>query len=426
MRKYVYEAHAALKRIYADKTFGDEALTVAGASPMGTKLVYGVLENDILLDYILSQCIERKPRLDAMILLKIGTYALRELDDVPDYAIVSECVEVCKNIPNANGASGFVNAVLKRVAKKQYELPREGDKNYLSVMTSTPQWMIDRLEREYSKEIALEIVTAPPCEFEHIRVNGKTSSMDEVTGVLKSAGEEFSISDAGGIIARMSDCLKPLFQSGKITYQSPSSMLAVRALNAKRGDNILDMCAAPGGKSVYLSELIGDGRIVACDVNPARLKQIEKYAERMGATGIVPVLHDGTTFNPRFKDAFDKVLVDAPCSCFGTFKKHPDIFLRRNEKDIPKLAAIQKELLKNAAQYVKPGGTLVYSTCSVFDEENRDAIKSLLVAGRFTLQKIGGLDDVAGGRYAHSDGSVRILPIGIYDGFYIAKMRRNK
>lgn len=426
MRKYILEAHAALKRIYADKSYSDESLGRGEVSALTTKLVYGVLENDVRLEYILSQLVLKKPRLDVTILLKIGGYALANLTDVPDYAIVSECVEAAKKLKDARGASGFVNAVLKRIAARDYKLPSEGDGEFLSVATSKPQWFIDRLTREYGQEQAEAVLFEKPYELEHIRINARLSDMNEVTAALDAAGESYSVSEVGGINVRVCDAVKALFSSGKVTYQSPSSMLAVRALGIKDGCKALDLCSAPGGKAVYMSELNRAGSVVACDLYPFRVKQLERYVERMRANNVLPALMDATKPNPRFKDAFDCVLVDAPCSCFGTFLKHPDVFVQRGEEQISKLAATQRAILKNAMDYVRVGGALVYSTCTLFNEENYDVVKRALTGGRFALEKIDGLECVQSGKYAQNNGSVRVLPHEAYDGFYIAKLVRKK
>lgn len=426
MRKYIFEAHAALKKIYLDKSYGDEALGRGDVSALGTKLTYGVLENDILLEYILDECVSKRPRSDVWILLKIGAYALLELTNVPQYAIVSECVEVSKRIRDAKGASGFVNAVLKRVAARDYKLPEEGDKNYTSVTTSKPQWFIDRLTREYGEEETKALLATRADGLEHIRANSRLTTIENVAKTLSEAGESFEFTDAGGLSVRVSDVVKKLFASGEITYQSPSSMLAVQAMGVTEGSAVLDLCSAPGGKAAYLSELNETGKITACELHPFRLKQIIKYAERMRATNILPMQFDATKFEKRFANAFDFVLVDAPCSCFGTYLKHPDVFLRRGESEISKLAATQKQILNNAAKYVAKGGVVLYSTCTIFDEENIDVVKPLLEDGKFALEHIDALDGIDGGKYSDNNGAVRILPHGAYDGFFIAKLRRKK
>lgn len=426
MRKYIFEAHAALKRIYLSGSYSDESIGRGEVSSLATKLTYGVLENDVRLEYILSQCVQKKPKADVWILLKLGAYSLENLTDIPAYAIVSECVEVAKRLKDAAGASGFVNAVLKRVSSRGYTLPATGDPDYLSIATSKPKWFVDRLIKEYGMQAAQDALFEQSDGLEHIRANSRRATLDDIAAKFDEAGEAYARTDVGGMQVRVSDLVKKLFADGLVTYQSPSSMLAVQALGIREGADILDMCSAPGGKAVYMSELDRSGRIVACELHSFRLRQLQNYAERFGADNIMPVLADASKPNPRWKDAFDYVLVDAPCSCFGTFKKHPDVFLRRGEKEVSELAKTQKAILKNAALCVKKGGAIVYSTCTLFDEENADVVKGMLTGGRFVLEHIDGLDGIDGGKYAQNDGSIRILPHGIYDGFYIAKLRRKK
>ena len=201
-------------------------------------------------------------------------------------------------------------------------------------------------------------------------------------------------------------------------------MLAVQALELKSSDRVLDICSAPGGKSVYASELCKDGEVIACELHPHRIKLIEKYKKRMHADNVKSVGCDATIFKPEWKEAFDRVLADVPCSCFGTFLKHPDVFTSRGEKEISSLAATQKRILKNASEYVKKGGVLVYSTCTLFDEENGAVVAELLKDGKFKLERISAVDGLDGGQYADNDGGVQILPHDEYDGFYIAKLRK--
>lgn len=422
MRKYIFEAHDILRRIYRDGSYSDDALNKSKPSPLALKITYGVLENDLKLDYIISQLTTRKPKQDALILLKIGAYSLLNLDDVPKYAIVSECVEAAKRIPDARGASGFVNAVLKKISAGEFRLKRKGESGYLSVEYSKPQWFVDRLTKEYGEERVLEAITAPACEEEHIRVNRRKFTARELEKALAEGGDSFEKTPVGGYITRVNDVVKQLFAEGKITYQSPSSMLAVKALGVKDGADVLDMCSAPGGKAVYMSEFDMGGRIVACELYPHRIAQIEKYKERMGANNILSVQCDASKYNEKWKDSFDYVLVDAPCSCFGTYVKHPDVFLQRGEEDVKKLAQTQSAILKTAMKYVKVGGKLVYSTCTLFDEENIDVVKGAL-NDNFKLCRIEGKEFE--GNVAE-DGTVRILPNGVYDGFFIAKLKRVK
>ncbi len=422
MRKYIFEAHAALKKVYKEGSYSDEALGRGKVSALATKLVYGVLENDVRLEYIISSLAPKRPKPDTVILLKIGAYALENLSDLPKYAIVSECVEVAKSLNDVRGASGFVNAVLKKIADGNYRLPKKTDKEYKSVLFSKPAWFIDRLEREYGEEVANRVLKEKPFELTHLRVREGTS-LEYVKTILDKAGEEYLESEVGGLCVKISESVKSLFAKGIVTYQSPSSMLAVRALAPFDGD-ALDLCAAPGGKSVYMSELIKGGRVISCDIHPHRVELIKKYAKRMRVDNVSACLFDATKFNKDWEGKFSRVLADVPCSCFGTFLKRPDVFLSRGEEDIKKLAEVQRAIIKNASRYVAKDGVLLYSTCTLFKEENKEAISLLLAEGNFRLEHISAIEDVDGGAYAQNDGSVQILPHAEYDGFYMARLRR--
>ena len=423
MKKYFLEAHRILTKVYSDGTYSNMAFYGSDTKDMTTKLVYGVLETDVRSEYIISALVDKTPQRAVKLMLKIGIYALENLTDVPDFAIVSECVEATKAI-GKGGASGFVNAVLKKVAKKQYPLPAEDNKIYLSVTYSKPQWFVDKLIKQYGKDIAIDILSAQSDHLEHIRVNTRRGDMDKVISELKRANESYTLSEVGGIIARGTATVKRMFDDGLVTYQSTSSMLAVQALEVGECDSVLDLCSAPGGKAVYISELCPKGKVTACELHPHRVSLIEKYKKRMRAVGVVAAQYDATKLNEKWINAFDRVLVDVPCSCFGTFLKHPDVFLSREEADIAKLSATQKQILSNAAQYVKKDGVLVYSTCTLFDEENGAVVNSLLDKGGFALEKITAAEVIDSGKYKDNTGSIQILPHGEYDGFYIARLRK--
>ncbi|MDE7373534.1 MAG: methyltransferase domain-containing protein, partial [Clostridia bacterium] len=305
-----------------------------------------------------------------------------------------------------------------------YSLPNKDDKNYLSVTYSKPQWFIDKLEKQYGYDTMLEIITAKSEHLEHIRVNSRLNTVDNVVDALNAKGEKCRISEVGGIIARGTPTVKRMFDEGLLTYQSPSSMLAVQALDLKSDDKVLDICSAPGGKAIYASELCKNGEVVACELHSHRIKLIEKYRKRMRADNVKAVQCDATVFNAEWKESFDRILADVPCSCFGTFLKHPDVFTSRGEKEISSLAGTQKRILKNAGEYVKKGGVLVYSTCTLFDEENGAVVAELLGDGKFELEHIAAVETLDGGQYADNNGSVQILPHNEYDGFYIAKLRK--
>lgn len=426
MRKHIDSAYKILSKVYQDGTYSNMAFLGERVSDMSTRLVYGTLEENVKIDYILSQLIEKKPQKSVLTLLKIGTYALLNLSDVPKFAIVSECVEVAKS-NGKGGASGFINAVLKKVADGKYSLPKESDENYLSVTYSKSQWFCDKLEKQYGKEVARIILSAKSTTLEHIRINSRMATESDVEFLLKKNKTDFKKSDVGGYIVKANDTVRHMFDKGLVTFQSPSSILAVKALGVTDGAQILDICSAPGGKAVYMSELCPHGKVVACDLYPHRVALIQKYKNRMHTPNVKAVQADACVLNEEWKDAFDFVLCDAPCSCLGTFKKHPDVFLNKDERCISELAATQRQILENAAKYLKVGGAMVYSTCTLFEEENENVVHDFLEKNvDFVLEHISGLEKIDGGKYLDNKGMIQILPHDEYDGFFIAKIRRVK
>jgi tRNA and rRNA cytosine-C5-methylases len=426
MRKHIDSAYKILSKVYQDGTYSNMAFLGERVSDMSTRLVYGTLEENVKIDYILSQLIEKKTQKSVLTLLKIGTYALLNLSDVPKFAIVSECVEVAKS-NGKGGASGFINAVLKKVADGKYSLPKESDENYLSVTYSKPQWFCDKLEKQYGKEVARIILSAKSTTLEHIRINSRMATESDVEFLLKKNKTDFKKGDVGGYIVKANDTVRHMFDKGLVTFQSPSSILAVKALGVTDGAQILDICSAPGGKAVYMSELCPHGKVVACDLYPHRVALIQKYKNRMHTPNVKAVQADACVLNEEWKDAFDFVLCDAPCSCLGTFKKHPDVFLNKDERCISELAATQRQILENAAKYLKVGGAMVYSTCTLFEEENENVVHDFLEKNvDFVLEHISGLEKIDGGKYLDNKGMIQILPHDEYDGFFIAKIRRVK
>lgn len=426
MRKHIDSAYKILSKVYQDGTYSNMAFLGERVSDMSTRLVYGTLEENVKIDYILSQLIEKKPQKCVLTLLKIGTYALLNLSDVPKFAIVSECVEVAKS-NGKGGASGFINAVLKKVADGKYSLPKESDENCLSVTYSKPQWFCDKLEKQYGKEVARIILSAKSTTLEHIRINSRMATESDVEFLLKKNKTDFKKSDVGGYIVKANDAVRHMFDKGLVTFQSPSSILAVKALGVTDGAQILDICSAPGGKAVYMSELCPHGKVVACDLYPHRVALIQKYKNRMHTPNVKAVQADACVLNEEWKDTFDFVLCDAPCSCLGTFKKHPDVFLNKDESCISELAATQRQILENAAKYLKVGGAMVYSTCTLFEEENENVVHDFLEKNvDFVLEHISGLEKIDGGKYLDNKGMIQILPHDEYDGFFIAKIRRVK
>ena len=414
MKEHILSALKLLSEIYRDRTYADRVFDGESASALSERLVFGVLERGTEIDYILSRLVGKRPKKQVETLLKIGVYALLYIDNIPDYAIVSECVEAARSI-GKEGACGFINAVLKRVARREYVLPDPSDENYLSVHYSVPEWFARRLVEEYGRQRAESVLEDKGTECVHLRVNSRISSNDAVKKLLDAHAQEYVPSAAGGYLTRVTPLVRSLFAEGVVTYQSPSSMLAVQGLAPGGRTEILDLCSAPGGKAVYASELAPAATVTACDVHPHRIELIKKYASRMHADNVRPVLSDATVFEPRFEERFDFVMADVPCTCFGTYKKHPDVFLQRGEEAIAKLAATQKRILDNAMRYLKKGGVLVYSTCTLFSEENERNAEYAASLG-LTLKRLP--------LPYENDGRLQLLPKGEWDGFFIARFEK--
>ncbi|HKL94650.1 MAG TPA: 16S rRNA (cytosine(967)-C(5))-methyltransferase RsmB [Clostridia bacterium] len=417
MNSYLEPSHQILSSIFKEKSYSTIALSKQVPNDAVTKIVYGVLERNTELDFIIKSLCDKKPQLSIEIVLKIAIYCLLYMDVLPDYAVVNETVELTKKLGKRE-VSGFVNAVLKKVCRREYKLPTQGEKGYLSIKNSKPQWFVDKLISQFGLDTAKSILEEPIFEKEHIRVNTKLTTLAVIKATLKAQGIDVEQSAAGGLIVRNTAEVKEMFNTGLVTYQSPSSMLAVKALGVTNGATVLDICAAPGGKSVLIAEQNPNTKVVACDLYPHRVELIASYKNRMNVKNVEEQKADATKFIPDFENAFDFVLVDAPCSCFGTFRKHQDVFMQHSLSSIHEMSKLQSTILENAKRYVKPDGILLYSTCTLFDEENKTVVSKFLKANsNFKLEKMN--------IPYENNGTLSLLPKEEWDGFYIARMRKN-
>ncbi|MDR3318239.1 MAG: 16S rRNA (cytosine(967)-C(5))-methyltransferase RsmB [Clostridiales bacterium] len=385
-----------------------------------TRLVTGVVERSEEFDYIISALTEKiKP--SVAVLIKIGLYQLKYMD-IPDYAAINNTVELAKLL-GKSGISGFVNAVLRKSATVRYPDKKDREK-YLSVTCSLPLWIVKRLTRDYGADRAESILSALT-ESEkriHVRPNIRKIETVKFEELL-----DFSIdkrSNLGYYVTHST--LKKLnsdTKNGSFFVHNEGSMLVCAVIEAYT-DNpvaILDTCAAPGGKSVLLSELYPEAEITACDIYPHRAALIESYAARAGARNVRVEVRDATVVREFDREIFDVVLCDVPCSGLGVLSSRPDIRLNRKAESISALAALQYKILSASAECVKPGGLLVYSTCTVFDEEN-SAVVNKLLANNPEYEK---LKIELPLPFADIDGCAQLLPdIGGTDGFFIAALRR--
>ncbi len=402
-------AYDILSNIYLNGAYASLELSKnidkANIKNFVTKLVYGVLERDIEFNYYISKLTTKKPKNSIIIVLKIGMYLVKYMGSIPPYAAVSKTVDLVKEIDKRE-LCGFVNATLKRFSTQKIPLPTNKIKA-LSIEFSTPEFIVQEYLNEYgeAKTKAMLLHSDFPCE--HFRVS-KYYDIEILKKELKKRGIGYLESMDNALYVKNDKFMHDLFSSGKVTNQSKTSMLTCEKLAPQDGDKILDLCAAPGGKCVYMSEMAVCS-IVACDIHVHRLELINSYINRMHALGITLFQNDATILNEAFIGKFDKVLCDVPCSGLGVAKKKPDIYLNMTKDSIKGLPDIQYNILNTAKNYIKKDGIIVYSTCTTVKWENGDVVRKFLFNNSdFEL--------VSEEQYLQDD-------IGM-DGFYIAKLRR--
>lgn len=418
MNKVITESYNALYAIYSGKSYLSQALNSVDREvmPEVTKIIYGVLENNIRYDYYISKLVTEKPNNKLIIVIKLAMYALEYMDSIPDYAVINECVELTAEIGKKQ-LKGFVNATLKQYLSNKPELPKNRYER-ISVESSMPLWLVKLYCKQYGEDTAIQLMTAKLDEREHIRANLRKLTHNDLRRLLDERGIEFSESlDGLGFYVRNSRNVRDLFDLGLITMQSLSSMLVVKALSLKANSTVLDMCAAPGGKAIYMSETADNLDIIANELHPHRAELIRLYVERMDARGITVTVGDASQLNLKYIGKFDYVLCDVPCSGMGVIGKKPDILLNKTFEDILKLNELQYTLLNNAIEYLKPNGVVVYSTCTTLREENYN------VVGRTLKERSDVALEVMDIPF-ENNGSVQLLPTDGMDGFFIAKLRK--
>ena len=396
------------------------------------ELVLGVLRWQLQLDATIEHFAKRKVgSLDPPVLrsLRLGIYQIRFLSRIPASAAVNESVNLVGRA-RLSSARSFVNAVLRRATREPDYSPVadiEDPLERIAVETSHPRWLIERWSNAFGIEQAVPIARAnnepPPVA---IRVVKSVADEESVFQQLREAGAELApsqIAKAAWRVLGATAKLRELSERGEVYIQDEASQLVAAVLNAQPGERILDVCAAPGGKSTLIAERAGDAaEIFAMDVSPRRLATIARTVDLHRLKSIRLMIGDAGAALPFEKETFDRVLLDAPCSGTGTLRHNPEIRWRLTNEDIAQLAAQQSRFLMNAAAVVKLGGSLVYSTCSIENEENEDVVRNFL-SSNDQFKQVGVpvdpelvLDSGAARTWPHRHGT---------DGFFIAVFKRN-
>lgn len=429
-------AFEILLKVHKDKAYSnlalDASLDTADISAVEkafvSALVYGVTERTITLDYQLKKYLSqplKKLKPQVLVILRMGAYQLLFMDKIPVSAAVNESVKLAKN----NGcqfASGLVNAVLRKVSQNGLQLPdKKNEILRASVEYSCPEWILNMWAEFYGKDNAVKIAESSIGAAETVlRVNTLKTTTDELIKLLEAEGIEAKKGSVeNSVVISKAGSLRGLeaYKNGLFHVQDVASQLCCMALDAKEGESVLDVCSAPGGKAFTTAEYMkNNGEITACDIYEGRLRLISSGAERLGIDIINTVCNDASVVNPDFKK-FDKIICDVPCSGLGVIRRKPEIRLKAQE-DIDKLPEIQYSIMKTTSGYLKEGGVMIYSTCSLNKDENENVFYKFLKEN-LEFEPVRVLPDVT--RCGEDTDTLTLMPhIHMSDGFFISALRR--
>ena len=354
-----------------------------------TRLAEGTIEYQIRLDYVLDSFSKTKMKKCKPLIrnvLRMGAYQILFMDTVPDSAACNECVKLVKKHGFAS-LSGFVNGVLRNVSRNKNNIKYpdyETEKiDYLSIYYSTPRWLVEKIISDYPKE-GEQIIKASYIDRKTtIRVNENKILVEDFAKQLLDKG----INVAKGNYSKKALCIDnydfvrriPGYREGYFTVQDESSMCAIEAAGIKEGYRIIDVCAAPGGKTTAAAEMLnGTGSIISMDLSSDKVSLIEENVNRLGFDNITVAEHDARELIEDYIEQMDLVIADVPCSGLGIIGRKNDIKYRLTEKQLKELVELQRQILSTAHRYVKKGGTLLFSTCTINKEENYENVKWFL------------------------------------------------
>ncbi len=414
---YKIEFGEGYSNVTLDKELSNSDLSTLDKS-LASEIVYGVLTWKITLDEIIKRYSSIKlKKISPWILniLRIGIYQIVFLDKIPESAAVNESVNLAKKYGH-EASTRFVNAILRKIDKDEMNKFLEYlktkpilDDEVISIFTSHPLWIVDKLLENFDKKFVTELLNANNITPDiTIRANTLKTSRDELFKLLllkKIDCKKGKLKDSIKV-KKLND-----FSSQLYTVQDEAAQLACIKLDPKEGDRVLDACSSPGGKTTYLAELMKNkGRIDAWDIHPHRVRLVEETAKRLGITNIKTLVKDARNYSSEFNGKYDKIILDVPCSGLGVIRKKPDIKWTRQLNDLPELIETQEQIFDTCSEYLRTGGRLVYSTCTVLREENEEQVE------RFLLK--------------HSEFKL-IEKINLYpnvddtDGFFIAVLERD-
>lgn len=399
-----------------------------------SELVHGVTERRITVDYIISQFSKLKLNKIAPNVLnaiRLGVYQICYMDRIPESAAVNESVKLAKSV-GGQKSGGFVNAILRNVLRNKDNIAYPEDKiDYLSVYYSYPLELVNLFVTEFGYEFTEKIFQS---FYERkpvtLRCNTLKTTPEKLCADLKNSGivaniyhnEKFPKLNYALSVNKIKNMEKlPSYLNGEFYVQDIAAMIVTDVLNPKSGDVVIDMCSAPGGKTTHIAQKMDNkGTIYAFDVYEHKIKLINDNAKRLGIDICKATLQDSSVLNEKYIEKADCVLVDAPCSGFGIIGRKPDIKYQRRVTDISQLAELSFKILSNAARYVRSGGTLVFSTCTIERTENEEVISRFIekFGDEFYLEHIKEIDKENNGcltLYPHTDGT---------DGFFICKLKK--
>jgi 16S rRNA (cytosine967-C5)-methyltransferase len=400
-------AFRVVRRVFEEGAYADRALHGEARGlqrrdrAFAQQLAFGTVQRRASLDFLVEALARPVRTLDAPVLaaLRLGLYQLVFLDGVPEHAAINESVELAKGHA-AKGGHKLVNAVLRRAATERPPLPADDTPEGAAIAHSVPLWIVEAWWARFGADATRALLEASntPAELA-LRANPlRGATRDDVLAALDVPAHpapDPELPEALVVEGPLELHAHPMWVDGRVTAQSRASMLVARALAPEPGDRVLDLCAAPGGKTTHLAALMGgEGEVVAVERHAGRAAALGRTCERLGADCVRVDVADATQHRPE-GERYDRVLVDPPCSGLGTLQAHPDLRWRATPEGVRRLAAEQTRILDVAHRALRPGGRIVYATCTLSEAENADVLRksALTVRGpRVTLPSRDGTD----------------------------------